>query len=405
MASLSAVCICGATTSITVSHRYRPKPSHLSVLPAVPVLRSSTKPFNHYSPHHSNNFLENFGLRRCFRFVNSISTPSSSSSSITSSKTVGEDDDDEDEDDDDDVHHNGSISSKSWVDILPTQLRPYVGLSRIQKPIGTWLLIWPTMWSIALATSQGHIPDLKTMILCGLAAIPFRGSACTINDFFDRDVDKMVERTKSRPLASGVISPVQALLFYGFQMLLGIGSLLSLNKFSLILGIPFLFLFSTYPLMKRLTYWPQAYLGLAWNWGIFFGWAAIKESMDLVVTLPMFIAGVSWTLVYDTIYAHQDKEDDQNVGVKSTALLFGDSTKQWTTGFAIACIAGFALSGFHAGLGWPYYVCLAAAAGHLAWQIWTVDLSSGDDCSNKFVSNQWFGAIVFAGTLVGRLLT
>ncbi|KAJ7968236.1 4-hydroxybenzoate polyprenyltransferase, mitochondrial [Quillaja saponaria] len=124
---------------------------------------------------------------------------------------------------------------------------------------------------------------------------------------------------------------------------------------SLILGIPFLFLFSTYPLVKRLTYW--------------------------------------------------DKEDDQKAGVKSTALLFGDSTKQWTTGFAIACIAGFALSVFHAGLGWAYYVCLAAAAGHLAWQIWTVDLSSADDFSSKFVSNQWFGAIVFGGTLAGRLLS
>ncbi|KAJ7968238.1 4-hydroxybenzoate polyprenyltransferase, mitochondrial [Quillaja saponaria] len=394
MALSSAVWIC----SVAASHRYHRNPFHLSVLPAVPLRTSNTKPFNHYSAHHSNNYLENFGLHRRFSPVNSIPT-SSSSSSTNSSSTV-------EEDDDDDVHHNGSVSSKSWVDTyLSTQLRPYVGLSRIEKPIGTWLLIWPTLWSIALATSQGHFPDLKTMILCGLAAIPFRGAACTINDFFDRDIDKMVERTKSRPLASGVVSPWQALLFYGFQILLGIGALLSLNNFSLILGIPFLFLFSTYPLMKRLTYWPQAYLGLTWNWGILFGWAAIKGSLDLVVTLPMFIAAVFWTLVYDTIYAHQDKEDDQNAGVKSTALLFGDSTKQWTTGFAIASIGGFAFSGFHSGLGWAYYVCLAAAAGHLAWQIWTVDLSSADDCSSKFVSNQWFGAIVFGGTLAGRLLS
>ncbi|KAJ7968235.1 4-hydroxybenzoate polyprenyltransferase, mitochondrial [Quillaja saponaria] len=378
MASSSAVWICGAATSITASHRYRPNLFHLSVLPTVPVLvrTCTTKPFNHYSAHHSNNFLENFGLYSPrFSFVNSSST-SSSSSTTTSCSTV--------EEDDDVVHHDGSVSSKSWVDTyLPAQLRPYAGLSRIEKPIGMWLLIWPTLWSIALATTQGHLPNLKTMILCGLAAIPFRGAACTINDFFDRDIDKMVERTKSRPLASGVVSPWQALLFYGFQILLGIGALLSLNNFSLILGIPFLFLFSTYPLMKRLTYWPQAYLGLTVNWGILFGWAAIKGSLDLVVTLPMFIAAVFWTLVYDTIYAHQDKEDDQNAGVKSTALLFGDSTKQvdyrvcncmhcWFCPLWISC--------------WPWVGILY-------------------DCSSKFVSNQWFGAIVFAGTLAGRLLS
>lgn len=293
----------------------------------------------------------------------------------------------------------------SWVDTyLPQKIRPYAHLARLDKPIGTWLLAWPCMWSIALAAPPGSLPDVKMMTLFGCGALLLRGAGCTVNDLLDRDIDTKVERTRSRPVASGVLTPFQGLTFLGFQLLLGLGILLQLNNYSRILGASSLLLVFSYPLMKRFTFWPQAFLGLTFNWGALLGWAAIKGSIDLAVVLPLYASGVFWTLVYDTIYAHQDKEDDLKVGVKSTALRFGDSTKEWISGFGLACISSLALSGINADIGWPYYAFLTAASGQLAWQIWTVDLSSRADCNRKFVSNKWFGAFIFGGILFGRLL-
>ncbi|KAM0061456.1 putative 4-hydroxybenzoate polyprenyltransferase [Helianthus debilis subsp. tardiflorus] len=294
--------------------------------------------------------------------------------------------------------------SASWIDLhLPQIVRPYAHLARLDKPIGTWLLAWPCMWSITLAASPGHLPDFKMMALFGCGAFLLRGAGCTINDLLDRDIDTKVERTKSRPIASGALTPFQGVSFLGLQLLLGLGILLQLNNYSIILGASSLLLVFSYPLMKRITFWPQAFLGLTFNWGALLGWSAIRGSLDPAIVLPLYLSGVFWTLVYDTIYAHQDKEDDKIVGVKSTALRFGDSTKLWVSGFGIACISSLALSGFNANLGLPYYVFLAAASGQLAWQIWTVDISSAPDCSRKFVSNKWFGALVFGGILMGRL--
>ncbi|PWA67043.1 polyprenyltransferase 1 [Artemisia annua] len=296
----------------------------------------------------------------------------------------------------------GKVST--WIDLyLPKLVRPYARLARLDKPIGTWLLAWPCFWSITLAASPGHLPDLKMMALFGCGAFLLRGAGCTINDLLDRDIDTKVERTKSRPIASGALTPFQGVSFLGAQLLLGLGILLQLNDYSRILGASSLLLVFSYPLMKRITFWPQAFLGLTFNWGALLGWSAVRGSLDPAVVLPLYLSGVFWTLVYDTIYAHQDKEDDKIVGVKSTALRFGDSTKNWVSGFGIACISSLALSGFNASLGLPYYVFLAAASGQLAWQIWTVDIYSGADCSRKFVSNKWFGAIVFSGILLGRL--
>lgn len=297
-----------------------------------------------------------------------------------------------------------SPTNVSWIDLyLPEQARPYAHLARLDKPIGTWLLAWPCFWSITLAASPGSLPDLKMLALFGCGALLLRGAGCTINDLLDRDIDTKVERTKSRPVASGDLSPFQGLCFLGFQLLLGLGILLQLNNFSCILGASSLLLVFSYPLMKRLTFWPQAYLGLTFNWGALLGWAAVKGSLDPAIVLPLYMSGVFWTLVYDTIYAHQDKDDDLKVGVKSTALRFGDKTKEWVAGFGLACIGSLSLSGFNADIGWPYYACLAAASSHLSWQIWTVDLSCRADCNRKFVSNKWFGAIVFSGILLGQL--
>lgn len=294
----------------------------------------------------------------------------------------------------------------TWVDKwIPEAARPYAMLARLDKPIGTWLLAWPCMWSITIAAMPGDLPDLKMLALFGCGAVLLRGAGCTVNDLLDRDIDNKVERTRSRPFASGVLTPLQGVGFLGIQLLLGLGILLQLNNYSRILGASSLVLVFSYPLMKRFTFWPQAYLGLTFNWGALLGWAAIKESTDPAIILPLYTAGICWTLVYDTIYAHQDKEDDLKVGVKSTALRFGDLTKYWISGFGAACVGSLALSGYNADLGWPYYPFIAAAAAQLAWQVSTVDLSSRSDCNKKFVSNKWFGALVFSGILFGRLVS
>ncbi|KAL8244600.1 hypothetical protein R6Q59_010858 [Mikania micrantha] len=371
---------------------------HLSL--AIPLSTSPhlTNPPKPTSDHHSHQFSSNSHKLYIPKFPNSKFTCfnlirlGQSSGISTSSHSFKDVQKEKSED--------GELKNKpsvSWIDLyLPQTVRPYAHLARLDKPIGTWLLAWPCMWSITLAASPGHLPDLKMMTLFGCGAFLLRGAGCTINDLLDRDIDTKVERTKSRPIASGALTPFQGVSFLGIQLLLGLGILLQLNNYSRILGASSLLLVFSYPLMKRITFWPQAFLGLTFNWGALLGWSAIRGSLDPAVVLPLYLSGVCWTLVYDTIYAHQDKEDDKIVGVKSTALRFGDSTKKWVSGFGIACISSLALSGYNANL---------AASGQLAWQIWTVDISSAADCSRKFVSNKWFGALVFGGILMGKLST
>nr|VDD40234.1 unnamed protein product [Brassica oleracea] len=313
----------------------------------------------------------------------------------------------------------GVKEDSSWIDLyLPERARGYAKLARLDKPIGTWLLAWPCMWSIALAADPGSLPSFKMMGLFGCGAILLRGAGCTINDLLDQDIDTKVDRTRLRPIASGLLTPFQGLQFLLLQLLLGLGILLQLNNYSRLLGASSLFLVFSYPLMKRFTFWPQAFLGLTINWGALLGWAAVKGSVEPAVVLPLYLSGICWTLVYDTIYAHQvlfnsimksnrvailqDKEDDVKVGVKSTALRFGDNTKLWLTGFGTESMGLLALSGLSADLGWQYYASLVAASGQLGWQIGTADFSSRPDCSRKFVSNKWFGAIIFSGVVLGR---
>ncbi|MCO5610086.1 hypothetical protein L7F22_064321 [Adiantum nelumboides] len=207
-------------------------------------------------------------------------------------------------------------TSSTWVHhLLPARIQPFALLARLDKPIGTWLLAWPCMWSIALATPIGLLPDLKLVALFGTGAILLRGAGCTVNDLLDHDIDCKVERTRARPIACGAVTPFQGVTFLGLQLLLGLGILVQLNTFSQILGASSLFLVGTYPLFKRWTYWPQAFLGLTFNWGALLGWAAVRGSIDVSIVGPLYLAGICWTLVYDTIYAHQDKYDDVKVGV------------------------------------------------------------------------------------------
>eukprot|EP00775_Hariotina_reticulata_P012328 gene12328-12463_t len=261
-----------------------------------------------------------------------------------------------------------------------------------------------TAKSIALAAGPGQLPDLWLTCLFGVGAVLMRGAGCTINDLWDRDIDKMVERTRSRPLAAGTITAPAALAFLAAQLSLGLAILLQLNTYTQALGVSSLLLVGTYPLMKRVTWWPQAFLGLTFNYGVLMGWAAVQGCCDWSVVLPMYVAAVNWTLVYDTIYACQDRKDDALVGVKSTALLFGNKTKQWLTGFAVLQACGLWAAGSAAGCQWPYYAAVMLGSAHQTWQLKAVDLNNGADCMAKFVSNKWYGALVYSGIIASNML-
>uniref|UniRef100_A0A3B3ZUB4 4-hydroxybenzoate polyprenyltransferase, mitochondrial n=1 Tax=Periophthalmus magnuspinnatus TaxID=409849 RepID=A0A3B3ZUB4_9GOBI len=298
-----------------------------------------------------------------------------------------------------------SLSAASIVNSAPAPVQPYLRLMRLDKPIGTWLLYLPCTWSIALASDPGCLPHLGMLTLFGTGALLMRGAGCTINDMWDKDFDKKVSRTATRPIASGEISRFQALVFLGGQLSLALGVLLCLNNYSIVLGAASLGLVVTYPLMKRITYWPQLVLGLTFNWGALLGWSAIKGSCDWSVCLPLYFSGVMWTLIYDTIYAHQDKDDDIKVGVRSTALKFQNQTKPWLSGFAVAMISGLAVTGINAEQTLPYYAVLSTVAIHLAYQIYTLDINKPEDCWKKFVSNRNIGLLLFLGILTGNFTT
>ncbi|XP_030000465.1 4-hydroxybenzoate polyprenyltransferase, mitochondrial [Sphaeramia orbicularis] len=296
-----------------------------------------------------------------------------------------------------------SLSAASIVNSAPAPVQPYLRLMRLDKPIGTWLLYLPCTWSISLAADPGCLPHLGMLTLFGTGALLMRGAGCTINDMWDKDFDKKVSRTATRPIASGEISRMQALVFLGGQLTLALGVLLCLNYYSIALGAASLGLVVTYPLMKRITYWPQFVLGLTFNWGALLGWSAVKGSCDWSVCLPLYFAGVMWTLIYDTIYAHQDKEDDIKVGVKSTALRFQEDTKPWLSGFTVAMMSGLILAGVNSGQTAPYYSVLSVVALHLAHQIYTLDINKPEDCWKKFVSNRNLGLLLFLGIVTGNL--
>lgn len=296
-----------------------------------------------------------------------------------------------------------SLTPAGIVNAAPASVQPYLRLMRLDKPIGTWLLYLPCTWSIGLAADPGCLPDLRMLTLFGVGALLMRGAGCTINDMWDKDFDKKVSRTATRPIASGDITRFQALVFLGGQLSLALGVLLSLNYYSIALGAASLSLVVTYPLMKRITYWPQFILGLTFNWGALLGWSAVKGSCDWSVCLPLYVSGVMWTLIYDTIYAHQDKDDDLKVGVKSTALRFQENTKLWLSGFTGAMLSGLLLAGVNADQTAPYYCAVSAVALHLAHQIYSVDINRPEDCWKKFASNRNLGLLLLLGIVAGNL--
>ena len=293
-----------------------------------------------------------------------------------------------------------------WADrLLPHAARGYARLARLERPIGWWLLLLPGWWAIALGqtASGGGIPNLWYLALFFIGAVVMRGAGCTFNDIVDRDFDASVARTRSRPIPSGQVSVGQAKAFMIALSLTGFVVLMQFNWFAVGLGVLSLATVAIYPFMKRFTYWPQVFLGIAFNWGALLGWAAVRGQLELPAIL-MYLGGISWTLAYDTIYAHQDKEDDLAIGIKSTALKFGAATPKWLAMFfALTFVLLFA-SGFSAGAGVIFYTGLAGAALHAAWQMTRLDVDDPDICLTLFRSNRNFGLIVFGGILLDSLM-
>ena len=297
---------------------------------------------------------------------------------------------------------HSDIRAGDWIDrYMPKRVRPYARLMRLDRPIGTWLLLWPCWWGLALA-SDGF-PSLPLLFLFALGALVMRGAGCAINDLYDRDIDKRVERTRTRPLASGELSPFQALLFIFVLLLIGLAILLCLNRFTFILGCCSLILVATYPLAKRVTWWPQFVLGLAFNWGALMGGSAVTGGLSLPLSF-LYIGGIFWTLGYDTIYAHQDKRDDELVGVKSLARYLGDESRPWIAGFTAAALFFMGLAGYAGGLSPAFYWGMCIAALHAVWHLVRWRMEDPASCLAVFRSNRDFGLIVFLALLAGKIL-
>lgn len=294
----------------------------------------------------------------------------------------------------------------NWVDrYAPVWAQSYLRLMRADRPIGTWLLLWPCWWSTALAgVAAGQSwPNVWHLALFAVGAAVMRGAGCTYNDIADREYDARVARTQTRPIPSGQVSTTAAAAFMVALSLVGLAVLLQFNTFTILTGIASLAVVAVYPFMKRVTYWPQSVLGLAFSWGAFMGWAAAFGRLNAPAFF-LYAAAVVWTIGYDTIYAHQDKDDDAILGLKSTALRFGEKTHSWLTLFFTATISLLAAAGWTAGAQWPFFIGLALSSLHLVWQVRTLDINDPANCLRRFRANRDFGALVFVSLLADMWL-
>lgn len=294
--------------------------------------------------------------------------------------------------------------SNNWVyRALPRGAWPYAQLARWDRPIGWQLLLLPCLWSTALAANLSAAVgtfDLTRfvthLLLFFIGAVAMRGAGCTYNDLVDHDIDQAVARTRSRPLPSGRVTRRQAKIFMALQALVGLGVLLQFNLFAIVLGVASLAIVAIYPFAKRFTDWPQFFLGMAFSWGALMGWAAEFSEVSSA-SVALYIAAIAWTIGYDTIYAHQDKEDDALIGVRSTARLFGENTAQWLMGLYGLTVALVALSFWLTGVGLVAWLGLAVAGVMLAWQIATLDIDDPEQCLALFKFNGVVGLILFIG--------
>src|SRR5437016_5791655 len=289
-------------------------------------------------------------------------------------------------------------STGNWVDSrAPAWTRPYLRLARLDRPIGSWLLLLPCWWSLGLAAVHaGTAVNTWHAVLFFVGAFAMRGAGCTWNDIVDRDLDREVERTRSRPIPSGQVSVAQAAVFLLAQALVGLAVLLQFNRFAIATGIASLAIVAIYPFMKRITWWPQIVLGLAFSWGALMGWAAAFGRLDWPAVV-LYAGSIAWVIAYDTIYSHQDRDDDALLGLKSTARLFGERTKPMLAAFFAAAVVLIGIAGFGVGAGVAFGLALAGFAAHLAWQVARLDIADPALCLRLFKSNRDAGLILFAG--------
>ena len=289
----------------------------------------------------------------------------------------------------------------NWVDRLaPATSLPYLRLARFDRPIGAWLLLFPCWWSQALGElSLGRpYPDLTYLGLFLIGAFVMRGAGCTYNDIVDREYDASVARTAARPIPSGQVGVAEAWMFFALLCVVGFLVLIQFNLFTVVLGASSLLLIAIYPFMKRLTYWPQLVLGLTFKWGALVGWAAVTGSLSLAA-VALYAGSVLWTIGYDTIYAHQDKEDDLALGLKSTALRFGTATPRWLTAFYVGAVLLWGVAGALAGARLAYFLALGLCGVQLAWQVATLAIDDPANCLARFRSNQLIGWGLFLGAV------
>ena len=297
--------------------------------------------------------------------------------------------------------------AKNWVDrYAPAAAKPYLRLMRADRPIGTWLLLLPCWWGLGLAAAQGlgSLASLWHGVLFAVGAVVMRGAGCAYNDIVDRDIDAKVARTALRPLPSGQITLRRAWAFLAALCLVGLIVLLQFNPLTIYLGLGSLALVAIYPFMKRVTFWPQAWLGLTFNWGALMGYAAATGTLS-VPAFCLYAAGFFWTLGYDTIYAHQDKEYDALIGVKSSALKLGAWTKPAIAAFYAATLALFALAGVMSDFSLAYYLALTPSAVHFFLQWRRLDIDDASRCLTIFKSNRDAGLLLLAPMLVEAALS
>ncbi|SDE64125.1 4-hydroxybenzoate polyprenyltransferase [Paracoccus isoporae] len=298
----------------------------------------------------------------------------------------------------------------NWVDnSAPPGWRPWLRLSRLDRPIGTWLLLLPCWWGVGLAmmADRARWLDLWIILACGIGAIAMRGAGCTWNDITDRDIDGAVDRTAKRPIPSGQVTLRGALFWLAAQLLIGLAVLLTLDGAAIWLGVLSLLPVTIYPFAKRFTWWPQIFLGIAFNWGVMLAYAAHRGGLDLAPIIAWF-GGIAWTVFYDTIYAHQDIEDDALIGVKSTARLFGADTHRWLLAFGVCAVILLAVAISASGVGGAGWIIamagLAGFAAHLVWQLRRLDLGDADRQLMLFRSNRDAGLILAAALCLAGIV-
>ena len=286
---------------------------------------------------------------------------------------------------------------KGIIGLLPTAARPYALLARLDRPIGWWLLFWPCAWGIALAGGAIERWDLLLWLLLG--SIAMRGAGCVYNDIVDRDLDRQVERTRSRPLASGTVSLKAAWIWLAMLCLLGLFVWLQINLIAKLVALGSLALVAAYPFMKRITWWPQAWLGLVFSWGALVGWLAIIPEFHWAMAL-LYLGSIFWVIGYDTIYALQDREDDALVGIRSSALRLGENVRFGVLAFYLTALVSWGAAFWMLRPQWLGLVALVPIALHLLWQITTLNSTDGDDALAKFRSNRFAGLLMFLACLV-----